>query len=52
MDGLTKAQWKELQLTGCVVVGDRIIRTAAFVKRVHEGARKDIAQQAKRLFGA
>ncbi len=47
---LTDAQWKELKFTGCVVAGDRIIRTLAFIKRGQENAHKEITKTARRLF--
>jgi len=47
---LTKAQSAELQLTGMVIVGDRIIRTAAFIQRTKENADKEIPNKARRLF--
>lgn len=47
---LTKAQMQELQLTGMVIVGDRIIRTASFIQRTKENADKEISRTARRLF--
>jgi hypothetical protein len=47
---LTPDEWRELRLTGCVIKGDRIIRTLSHIKRVEAGARKEIGRIARRVF--
>jgi len=47
---MTSDQVRELELTGCVIVGDRIVRSAAFIRRVQDGAKEEIQKTAKRLF--
>lgn len=47
---LTDKDWKELELTGVVIKGDRIIRTLGFIKRSEAGVREHIKHTAKRLF--
>lgn len=48
---LTKAQELELKRDGMVIVGDRIIRTASYIRRVEEGAKKEIAKEARNVLG-
>jgi len=47
---MTAAQMSELKRDGMVIVGDRIIRTGAYVARVHGKAGEMIADTARRVF--
>jgi len=48
---MTTSQARELQRDGIVIVGDRIIRSAEYIRRVHEkGAAESITKAAKEVF--
>jgi len=47
---MTEHQARELKRDGMVIVGDRIIRSASYIARVHGKAGEAIAQTAKRVF--
>lgn len=47
---MTHAQSKELERDGMVIVGDRIIRSASYIHRVHKGAADSIIKTAKKVF--
>ncbi len=47
---LTESQARELKRDGMVIVGDRIIRTGAYIARAHGRAGEAIAETARRVF--
>ena len=47
---MTESQARELKRDGMVIVGDRIIRTVAYINRVHGKAGEMIADTARRVF--
>lgn len=50
LPALTEEEWRELETTGMVIKGERIIRTVTYIKRVADGARRDVQTTARRLF--